>query len=219
MARDKIDAHPSYGVVSLSRISSSGTQLVGSAVEHRGFVALTVHEADFVGEHDEKRLHEGKQICQVYMSEAQCAEFMTSWNMGAGTSCTLSRVRDGKLISIEPPPSAQTMREDFQGVIANSVDDLQEMINRSTAEIRELTKGRLTKKAQEKLDIVLSVLEYNPKSNLQFVVTRLNEVSEKAMARAKVEIEGAARSVLERMGLGAMKDQAAKLLPSFEPED
>lgn len=218
-------SHPSFGSVVLHRVSSSGSYLAGSAVKHRGFVCLSVSEAQFV-EHGygHESVYSKKQIIQVAMTEAQFAELISRWNVGDGTPCTIMRRPDpsAPMVGVEEPPRDQTARERFDGVIADAVSGVSTLIGDTVKEIEAIVGDRLPKKQKEKLDMALRVLRENAPADLKYVTTGLNEVAEKITARAKTEMEAAGRALVEKLGLGAVADQALKLLPApplDAPED
>lgn len=211
--------HPSFGIARLSR-ASGGARLVGSAVRHQTYISLSIHAAEMWEREADQghKMFPREQIVEVHMTEAQFAEFITKWNYSEGTPCTLSRRPDpdAKLISVEEPPSARSMRENLEALVDKQATALGSEMEETAKAIEELVAPRLTKKGKEELRGLLSKL-YNAEPNYRYATDQMEEVVEKATARAKVEMEASARTLLERMGLGAMADEAKKLLPAFEP--
>lgn len=215
-------SHPSFGCVTFNRIQSTGTHLFGSSVAHSGYVTLTVHEAGAIVDKFTKEMitYARKQILQISLSEAQYAELVSRWGTAQGTPCTLSRrpAEGFELVGFEAPRPDKTTKETFEGLIADAVKTTQTKINETADEIQALVKDRLPKKDAERLRILISILKTHPASNLKFAQELLHESLEKMLARGKVEMEAAGRSLLERLGLSKVAE-ATKLLPKFEGLD
>lgn len=212
--------HPSFGVVRLSR-ASGGARLVGSAVRHQTYISLSVHAAEmWESEADQgSKMFPREQLVEVHMTEAQFAEFITKWNYSEGTPCTLSRRPEpgAKLVSVEEPPVARSMRENLEALAEEAASRIGSEMQETAQAIEELVSDRLTKKGKDELRRLLSRL-YNAEPNYRFAAQQMEEVVEKATARAKVEMEASARRVIESMGLGAVAEQVKAMLPQFEPE-
>lgn len=220
----KRKSHPSFGSIVLHRVTSNGTYLAGSAVQHHGYVCLSISEAEFI-EHGygHESLFSGKQIVEVCMTEHQFAELISRWNVGDGTPCTITdRPEPGsKMMSVAPPPPGQGAREAFGDLIDGAVNDINKLIMETAKEIDDIVGDRLPKKQRERLDQALSILKRNVPSNLNYATESLHEVAERIIARGKVEMEAAGRSLIERLGLSSLADKAQKLLPmpSFDREE
>lgn len=218
---EKVSQHPSFGAIRLSRVQG-GHYLFGSSVQHQNLVMLEVYEAEAVEDEftKETRTHNKKQIVQVLLSNAQFAEFISQWNMGEGVPCTLSRrpIDGFTLASFSAPPPERTTRETFQALVDETVDEVTKDINDAMKEILEIVEPRLTKKEKDRLRSVMSKLE-NAGPNLKFARKVLHESLEKMLARGKVEMEAAGRSLLQRMGVGALTEQAMKLLPALDLDE
>ncbi len=221
MKNDKVTSHPSFGGIRLSRVQSTGAPLFGSATLHSHYVMLDLYEADSLdSELTGHHAYPKRQIASVALSESQFAEFISSWNIGEPTPCTLMRRPDTdfKLTSHQAPMPEKSHRETFEDVIDQGVKSVQDEINKWADEIEAMTKGRLTKKDAERMRVVLSCLRQNPEASLRFAHDRLNEGMEKMAARAKLEIEAAGRALLGRLGLNKAGDEVKKLLSGFEEQ-
>lgn len=210
-------SHPSFGVINLSRVSGH-VALFGSATRHSNFIALSIKVADAISDptSGEMRTFATEQVVEVYLSESQFAEFVSRWNSGEGTCCTIVRRSEpgSKLVSIEaPPPAAKPVRETFESVADAAISNLKDDLTRLADEIATICEGRLPKKSADRLHMILRTLRENPSPNLRFAQKMINEGLEKAMARAKLEMEAAARGILQRVGLASLADKATNLLP------
>ncbi len=214
---EKWTKNPVFGTINLNRVTSTGRHLFGSDTEHGGFISLTVHEAESIenevtGEH---RTFNRAQIVEVWMSDAQFAQFISTWNRGEGTPCTLSRRPEPgfKLYSPDGPTKPKSARQRLQKVIDDAAVRTQRDINTVADEIEKLVLPRMPKKDADKVKHLFRILRENPAATLTFTQEMLHENLEKMIGHARVEREAAGRNLLERMGLQHLASEAKKLLP------
>jgi hypothetical protein len=99
-------AHPSFGLIGVSRVTSNGTRMFGSAIDHSSFIEVTVAHAELIRSPGYDRyVRKGIPLVRLRMSAAQYAELLTTMNCGDGVPCTLTRL--GNEMIPEAAPSKQ----------------------------------------------------------------------------------------------------------------
>jgi len=102
--------HPSFGMISISRGSSSESMnLFGSSIRQRSFIQIEIHKASLRRNlHNDFIFPEGIPIISIYLSPSQFADAITSLNT-EGTPCTIDFM-DGHKI---PEPKLESKRVQF----------------------------------------------------------------------------------------------------------
>lgn len=201
--KDKVD-HPSYGVVSLSRFSTTGITLFDSPFRHHHGIMLKISRAYKTRELHEDRIFEGDELIRVSMSEVQFANLITSANVGCGTPCTLERV-NGQ--SVEDAPQ-ENMRETFKGDIKNAFKDLSGAAN----ELEGLVNKKDAKADdRKKMRDLASQIAMAFRDNLAFMQEQFEEQLEKAVSAARAEIQAHVEHVVKKAGVQAMEKESFKL--------
>lgn len=174
---DYTETHPAYGQIGASRVSGRG-RLFMSDFDHQHFMVLRIHESSLHRGLSNDRIHEGKRLIEIAMSEAQWATFISSPN-SSSVPCTLEYV-NGKTISRLPEPKEQKsdrfvheMVERLKGAL-EGVDKLRERI-------------KAGKGGNESLKLADGI-EMQIKNNLEFVADQFGEYIENTVEKAKVEI-------------------------------
>lgn len=207
--KEECVTHPAFGQISVSRCQGGNTTLYGSDFVHNNYITVTI-----TGSELHRRLnrdwHFNKgQIIQIAMSEAQWATFVSSFNMGSGTPCTIEWTKEDGLVPAIPNPTdrhEQFQREDdtkLQGVM-ETLKQLDDAIAAS---------GLSGKKA-EALRCYVFRAQQNLGVNLDFVSKSFSEHMEKVSEAAKVEVHGYINNVLHRAGLDALGGAAPLMLGS-----
>lgn len=210
-----IDRHPSYGAITLGRVSSGGAHpMYGSSVKHRNTIRLTVHHGEC------KRMLAGDwysprdKIVEVEMTQNQWAELVSSVGMGAGVPCTI-RWLDGP---VEEPPyksKVSQFQSEFQETMNGAIESADEAIKK----IEELlAKKSLTKADRaELLDLIHSV-QNSVKSSAPFIYRQFVDQMEKTSTEVKGELEGWQLSRLtELAAIGLAGKEHPAELPEVPP--
>jgi hypothetical protein len=206
-------AHPSYGLVSISRITggSGARRLFGSPLaNHYGTIRLSIGTAKWIhGLHHDRYYGSlrGEHI-EVEMSAAQFADMITSLNMGSGTPCTI-RCLAG--VQIPSPPEHATEAEHIRDNFEGSLDKYKAKARTYRKKIEELT-TKLSTKAKDEIRIALDVIEDQLSSNVPFVVKQFQEATTRITSAAKTEVDAFVTGVVRAAGLEAI---AGGKLPSL----
>lgn len=136
--------HPSYGLLSFSRMSGGTTNLFGSSIQHKDTIKLCISECDVKRDLSTDWYHDNGRIIEVEMSYSQFAEAITSMNMGNGVPVTIRWVRgEGR---IEPCPFTDK-KQQFEEEFKHRLDKANETANQLILNVEKLfeEKKNLTK--------------------------------------------------------------------------
>jgi hypothetical protein len=201
------ETHPSYGMVGVSRRSSTGQTLFGSEFRHQNFISIRIQEAERIRSLSNDHYHATGQLIEICMSEAQWVEMISRGNMGDGVPCTLSWIRG--IGYIEEPPAPVPLKERFR-------NDIKDDAKRCVTELREAEKelsdaiesGQIGK---TKLREILKKIHYAGcavDSGIPFVQDQFEEAMETVVRHASAEIEATVTNTAIRLGLDRMRQVA-----------
>jgi hypothetical protein len=200
--------HPSYGLVHISRITSTGAvRLFGSPLAHHyGTIRISVGSARWQhGLHHDRYFGglTGEHV-EIEMSAAQFADMITSLNIGGGTPCTIRRLAG---VHIPNPPDHATEAE-------GSIDKYKAKARTYRKKIEDLT-SKLSTKVKDEIRIALDVIEDQLGSNVPFVLKQFQEATTKITTAAKAEVDSFVSHVVRAAGLEAIAEgRLPSLLPS-----
>jgi hypothetical protein len=171
--------HPAFGVIQANRVSSSppGQVLFGSDIRHQHFVTLTISEADRERDLNRDWVYGGRTITEVWMSEAQWAQMVSSMN--AGTTEVTIRRREGDY-DIPGLP--------FDSRLELSHTETRNAAHRMMEEVKEAMAAYKEKKSAENLRRLEAAIR-NSEANVEFAAKSLTEHSETVVAKARADIE------------------------------
>lgn len=205
MNPDKEERHESYGLVGLSRVTSShGVSLFGSDLKHRELVVLKVQRASV-----ERHLHQDwihstadPSIVEVVLSEAQFAGLITTWNRGDGVPCTLDRVGGKKMA--DPPDRAKI--ETVKQEIRDHGSGITSRLREAKARLERVldSKNTPTKTELRAINEELRMAIQEVVSDTPFLLEQAHEEIEKARTDAIAEIEAHMAATVQRMGMQAI---------------
>jgi hypothetical protein len=214
---EKIDKHPSYGMVSINRCSSSGTYLFGSLASHHSFITLEIRRGE------RRRMLSGDWYCadslpliEIEMTHEQFGTLITSPGIGNGVACTIRQVA-GKPQGDCPEPESVVSKfsEDLKGTTKEAVATLQglmEQLNESllpgNKPLNKTEQRTLMEAVRSAMAIITSSIPYIEKS--------FNETMEKEIDKAVTELEGIRDHMLQQVALKAIAaTQDTNVFPEF----
>lgn len=228
---DYTETHPSYGVISISH-TSGRTDLFASDVQHQHFITIKVSEARRVVNGTHEFVMDDRQLVEVAMSAAQFAEFITSPNRGSGTPCTIRNaagdqpyegVRWGRPNPPRPEPFLDKFKREGRERMELMVKHME--YAKELAEALVIGISKPTKENLKGLTSSLTLAIQEIRSNMPFVITQLDEATEKRMQTAVTEFESYLGTRLQTLGLEHLQSQVprlnaveAKALPEPEKE-
>lgn len=207
---DKVFKHESYGMVSLSRVQSSGRRrLFGSALDrHYNTIVLRVHRAERRHKLSMDWYHaEQTPLVEVELSAAQFAEMLTTMNVGNGVPCTLRSVAAKTMTE---PPEERTETEEVREGFKEMAEALGKRMVSFRKEVATALESRGVTKATR--DVVIkgvdSILQ-EVNSNMPFVLSQFQEATSKVVASAKAEVEAFAMHAIITAGLEHLRGTKA----------
>jgi hypothetical protein len=211
-------SHPSYGLIGVSRVSGH-VSLFASGVTHQHFIAIRIKEADRLLDGMHEMIHGRSELCEVYMSESQFAQMITSMNVSDGAPCTIRYCKgdkpyEGERFGRPMPPEPAHVLEPFRVEADSRVAGLSEILRRAQVQVSELREGvsRPTKANLKTLADELNHLERDLTANLDYIHKSLMERLEKEVVNAKTEFEAYVNNRLQERGLMNLTAEAPKMI-------
>jgi hypothetical protein len=201
------ETHESYGMVSFSRVSSTPPQaLFGSSIKHGHFISLKVKKGRKYRDYQCDRYMGDGDIVEVYLSQTQFAEAITSFNIGDGVPCTLKRVTgdewdEGNRRFRKPCPEVN-FREQANNELKEEMSELAERVAKLSKDAKEILnkKGSLKVAEKKKLLDDLTNISQEIKSNIPFVHDCFNRSVNKTVTEAKGEVDATLQTMREKLG-------------------
>lgn len=201
--------HPSYGMVSISKVQSSHPRsCFGSPLLHRGTVRLYIHKAELKRSLHEDRFFAKERIMELEMTTAQFAEMLTSPNT-QGTPVTII-AREGE--TQEPCPFVSKI-EQFESELRGKIQKITQEANTSMETLNTLVQdSKLSKKEKEHIAGKLRMLRQEVESNLPFLFQQMAEEMGNVIQNAKTEILNYHNESAKAKGLPAKESTESILL-------
>ena len=202
------EKHPSYGMISVSRVSGSGeTSLFGSSIKHRNTIVLSIGTGMVSRELNTEWYFKDKEIIEVEMSLSQWADLISSMNIGNGNPCTIRW--NGERIEECPYDSKRIkFEQELKETMNETNDDLNTAIN-SVIELLD-SKKTVTKKDKEEILIALKSAQQNLNENTPFIYKQFNEQMDKTVQEAKGEVEAFTQNKIQSIALSAIAEKQNK---------
>lgn len=185
MKENITEKHDSYGLVGFSRIScTKGLSLFGSSIRHPNVISLRIMRANKTRQYNRDYHSSEEQLIEVYMSQAQFAECITSMNMGDGVPCTIMRVAGKEMPPCKEVSERLKLQEDFESQVKEVNTSVREMLET----VNNLT-HKMTKKDQETIKKATEKIVREMEENLPFVRESYEKSIDKSIKEGKAEIE------------------------------
>jgi hypothetical protein len=184
---NKVESHPSYGLLQISRATGGRGALFGSSVKHQHFIMLRIHRGEARRDLNHTWYADvGQELIEVAMSPAQFAEAITSMNMGLGVPCTIQYLGGER----QPEPPFTSVRAQFKEEFEQEMKDLYKKVLDNTKDLEEiLAKKSLTKGDRDRIRCMLGLVYRKLKDSVPFIHSQFDEAMEKTVTEAKAEVE------------------------------
>ena len=217
----EIHEHDAFGLITLVKTSGRFDSMYGSRLAHQGAMCINIKRSRMERALSNDWYYGDQTIAEIYLTEAQWARFISSVGDGSGTPCTLRSAPD-RGTKAHPMPQIDyrgTVREKHRDEFESRVRKAVEETRRAEASLREILNGdgKLTKGALREVLAKLSGATANLPSNLGFAVEQFEEMTERVVNDAKIEIEAAAEDLIRRTGLEVLRGGMPSLLLTEEP--
>lgn len=207
----KVITHESYGAITINRTSGQ-THLFGSDAVHHHFVHIQIRHAEMHRDLSHDWLYSGGlPVTEIWMTEAQWAEFVSAFGQGMGTPCTIRSI-EGRELEMPPKPDHFTskFKDEVKATVGKAVGTLKQL----SRQLKEALLPGNKALGKKELGVLLGGIEHavmQVESNLPYVEECFEETMEKKLSEAKIEIEGVLAARLR--AIGAIAAQAKGLLP------
>jgi len=199
--------HPSFGTVKFSRVSigGGGARLFGSSLrDHASAIKLTIRDAERVHRNGLDYICGGTELIEVWLSQAQFAELLTTMNIGTGVPCTIRFIHDVGVIDGIQDVLLETERsiKGFEG----SLEQIVERITERSVEIEKMMrKQKLSKDDKEFVVWTINKVLQDVTSNWPYVLEQFGKAVEKTVVAAKSEVDAFVTHVVQKTGLEQLK--------------
>lgn len=214
---DEVIRHPSFGMVGLSRRSSSGyTPLFGSNIQHSQTITLTIKRAENNRHLNNDFFHGLEQLIEIEMSGSQYAELISSFNIGDGIPCTIRQFDKHSY----PDPPYENPIDIFQREFSAKINNIGKECKSMTEDAFKMLKDKPTINKSDREFILNSInmLVQQINSNIPFISQEFNESMEKTVSQAKMEIETFVTNRITALGIDAAKQNPSLFLSGLNTE-
>jgi len=190
-----VKEHPSYALVSFSRVSGTPKNMFGTDVKHGEIIMMEISEGEYTRSETSQKDHyyNKKLLMRIEMSSMQFAELITTLNVGCGTPATfVYRIdhsnSDGSHTVPDPPQI--NARERTNRELKEELAVVQEHITELQAEARAILEQKTLKAADRKrLSWLLDKISQELQSNLPYVHKCFGEAVDRTVHDAKAELD------------------------------
>jgi hypothetical protein len=180
---DNTETHPAFGIISASRITSSGASLFQSEVLSNGYIAIRICTATRKRYLHTDRVWAGPEIIEVNLTYAQWAEFISTMNIGEGVPCTIASQNGRMMPGISFMARTAAMLDEVRDSAARLVKPVKEALQ----VLVDSFEGKMPRKHLGPLNGVLNAVGNLP-HNAHFTGEMLNEVAETVTSQVKIEV-------------------------------
>lgn len=208
--------HPSYGIISISRIGSNKPiVLFGSNIKHQNTIRIQLKNAAIERKYNKDFIYDTKTLFEVEMSESQFAQMITSLNIGVGTPVTIRYIQEEK---IPNPPIDESIVEkasaDFNNRLKSINNRLLGLLD--NIEVLILQKKQLTKADKEEIKSEIVRLQNDFAGNMTFMVQCFEGSIDTTINQAKTEFEAHVSNVIHKLGNEQIQDKMKEGIPIIE---
>lgn len=201
------ERHPSYGSVSVARVSGSA-QLFQSPFEHQHYISVQVSRAERQRNLSTDHHFTRAELIEFSMSEAQWARFVSSIGSGGGVPCTLERVGGHRQERCPQQPGIERFHDDLRKSAEKAVEFMKLAIAKGN-EVLEAKAPTKTQRAElvEAMDRAHRTLT----DSLPWIAEMLRERMSEIVVDGKTELEAFALNTLIRYGLDGISKNPLSL--------
>lgn len=194
-------AHPSFGQITFVNCQGGAQPLFGSSILHRNTIRMEICRAEYNRNNARDWIFGREPLIQAYLSHTQFADAITGVGSRHGAPITLSYVKGEG--DIERPPFVNK-REQFENEFTQTTNDIIERLDDLEAKVNE---RKLPKWVSHEIGVIRSWL----RDNHPFMAEQFDKQMDDSITEAKGEIEGYLSSVVNQLGIEAIKQSAPEL--------
>jgi len=179
-------------------------------MRHGAFVSLTITRATLERDLSRDCVHPDEQLIEVRLSPNQWAELVSSFGIGEGVPCTISRLGGEAM----PPVPEEGLRDTFEGEVKEQIAGLVAKVTEFRRMVGELLeKPRLNKPDKDALRGLAAAIEMEIGSNVPFLQAQFEEAMDKATTVAKSEITAHVENLARMVGVEGLPAALASSAP------
>lgn len=207
--------HPSYGMITASRYSTTPQTLFGSSSINYSGVALSISTAYARRELNGDYYYSDKVLIEVNLTENQFAQLITHMNQSPGTPCTITHVDAQEVSNIAkddafkrgPDEAArQTSRKRIENEFAKDMKDLGAQVALLMEQAKVLkSKPSINKSDRQVFLDTAEAVKAKIDSVAPFICARFNESVEGIITEAKADIQSFISQSVRNLGIETAK--------------
>lgn len=207
--RDGDEHHPAFGIIGVHRITATpGEVLFQSDLRHREYITVTVHEATRHRDLKHDWVHPGKRVCEVSMSLAQFASFVTSGGT-EGVPCTIEFTgsgahEPGQRPGLKPDSRLALTADEVREAASKAYSEIQEALTAYEAALADKSGAAARREALRNLHYTIG----NASANVAYATKVLDEHAEAVVERSRADIEAMVLRMAEQLGVPASEIKA-----------
>lgn len=210
------EQHPSYGILQISRATSSKpVNVFGSSIKHTNTIRMQLSKAYVQRDLSNDFYMTDDHLVEIEMSESQFAEMICSMNMGSGTPVTIKWLRGEGMIEDCPYSDKRKL---FESEFEDSIKKQNELVNQLMLQIEELLKK--PKVGKNDLKEAMSLLQrlYGcMNEGKSFIYKQFNEQMDKTTLEAKGEVEAFIQNKMNQLTAIAVANNYKEFTDSKAP--
>lgn len=204
VTHDGEEQHPAFGIIGVHRIHATpGEVLFQSDLRHAEFIRVTVHEAVRKRDLRHDWVHSGKMVCEVSMSLAQFASFVTSGGT-EGVPCTIEYTASGgnepgQRPGLNPDPRLALTADEVRAAADIAYGSIQAALGAYEATLTDSGKGSAAARRE-----ALRTLHHaigNAAANVAYATKTLDEHAEAVVEKSRADIEAMMLRMAERLSV------------------
>lgn len=206
MRDDRVYEHPSFGIISISRIgcTKNSNCFMAEELDLGGHIQIEVKTARLYRRLSKHYVHPDKGVLSLRLSYHQFAELITSLNLG-GTPCTLEWITPAGAGEVEtycpPPPPKTEFESELRETLAEGLEALKEL----KIAIEALSaKGKAGKGELTELRKKAEAVSRHLVDNVPFVEESFQEAMAATVSRSKIEASAWMDDQVRALGLRAI---------------
>lgn len=220
---ESVETHPSFGMIGLSRwTSSGGRHFFGAAIEPHAGVSISIHRGEKHRSLSNHWYHGTQEIIQVDMTEAQFAQMITSFNIGSGVPCTISHVSrkamegipEGMVPECPEVSERKLVEREFKAQMLEMAREIEALVAKAKA---FQDKPSINKADRKEFADIAEHIKSAVASGVPFIQKQFNEALDESVTHAKADVDAFMSNLLRQAGMEALREKAAglsiKLLP------
>jgi hypothetical protein len=197
--------HESFGMVGISRVSSSGAhEFFGSSIRCNNWISLTIRRGIMGRDINHDWYHGKEELIEIALTPSQFAEMITGVNMGDGFPCTIKQIGGNQMD--EPPVHCAS--ELFDHEFKQHMEKIVKSIDFDIADDIERLKlkGAISKSERDAIAGRMSMLLQEIKSNLPYMAKCWTENLDKSTSEFKSMAESYLHNMIQRTGIEALQN-------------